>query len=555
MNILRRSTPTRVVAPKCWSLDAPLVSLSSATSDSLTLGDCLEHVAIFGGTGSGKTSGSGSTVAQTYLRAGFGGLVCCAKPDEAARWQAYAQATGRANSVIRFDASGRYRLNVLDYLLHLPPELGGGLVDNAVHTLMHLLQVAQGKNGGDSERTDFWLKAVRELLSNAIASLYHAYGTVRLDELLQLIHSVPTSEEQARDPDFQTWSTCYSTMRRLFDKPKIPLPEREAKLLVSYFGQTFGRLDPKTRSNIIITLSTELSPFLKGPLHTLFCTGTNITPEVTHDGVVLVMDLPLKRFEQAGYVAQMLVKYLWQKAAERRGPSGQARPIFLFADEAQFFVSPYDMEFLSTARSARAATVYITQNLPSLYASVGGTHPQDRIDALLGNFQTKIFHANSCHRTNQWAADLIGKSVQRRSNRSWSFGESSQTSDGHSGNWGMQRGTSRGDNRGSSVGGSYSAEGQHSISFNVSAGRQKGTSHSRSVGGGWSTGTSSGQSDTAGGGWSEVSDYTVMPSDFANGLRQGGPRNHFVVTGLLLQANRRFSRSGACWTPVKFKQP
>ncbi len=50
-------------------------------------------------------------------------------------------------------------------------------------------------------------------------------------------------------------------MRRLFDNPKVPLPQREANLLVNYFGQTFGRLDPKTRSNIVITLSSEISPF------------------------------------------------------------------------------------------------------------------------------------------------------------------------------------------------------------------------------------------------------------------------------------------------------
>lgn len=41
-----------------------------------------EGVQIFGGIGSGKTTGSGEALAKAYLRAGFGGLVLCAKKDE-----------------------------------------------------------------------------------------------------------------------------------------------------------------------------------------------------------------------------------------------------------------------------------------------------------------------------------------------------------------------------------------------------------------------------------------------------------------------------------------
>jgi len=476
-----------------------------------------------------------------------------AKPDEAQRWIGYAKECGREKSIVRLDASGRYRFNFIDYLLGLPPELGGGLIDNVVHTLLHLLQVAQSGEG-QGERDSFWLKAMRELLSNSLSSLYHAYGTVRLDQLLQFVTSAPISEKQALDPSFQSWSMCYQTVRRLFEKPAIPLLPNDAKVIAEYFGQTFGRLDPKTRSNIVITLSAEISPFLRGPLHTLFATDTNITPEAVHQGIVLLLDLPLKRFEHAGRTAALLFKYLFQKATERRAVTEATRPVFLFADEAQFFVSPYDMEFLSTARSARASTVYITQNLPTLYASVGGTHPQDRIDALMGNFQTKIFHANTCHRTNQWAADLIGKSVQRRRSRSWSHGTSAQWSEGTSGNWGKQKGTSDGRNWGGGVSSSWNHNGEMSVSFNSNSGGQKGSSTSSSHGGGWSQGTNSGTSDTDGGGWQEQVEHTVFSADFANKLRQGGARNNYIVTGLLLQANRVFSRTGACWTPVAFRQ-
>jgi hypothetical protein len=347
-------------------------------------------------------------------------------------------------------------------------------------------------------------------------------------------------------------------MRKLYHDPAVALPQREAEQYVRYFGQTFGQLDQKTRSNIVITLNAEIGPFLRGPLHDLFCTHTNIIPEVTHAGVVLILDLPVKRFEQTGVVAQMLMKYIWQKATERRTVGPCTRPVFLFADEAQLFLSSYDLEFQSTARSSRAATVYITQNLPSLYARLGGRNPQDAADAIIGNFQTKIFHSNTDHRTNQWAADMIGREIQIRRNGNWSHGQNAQISHNRNGSWSVQTGTSEGTSWGRGSGTTYSSSpqggGQFGCSTSINGGGQQGTSRSRTKGGGWSHGTSVGQSDSEGGGWSEQMDYRLQPAFFANSLRQGGERNNYLVSAVLLQANRIFTRTGTCWTPLVFKQ-
>jgi hypothetical protein len=545
--------------------ETPLLALSP--KDHWTIQDAFEHTLIFGGTGSGKSSGSGRALAQSFLQAGFGGLVLCAKPEEADRWVEYALTCGRDRSIVRMDASGRYRFNFLNYVMNLPPEQGGGLVDNAVNTFLRVLEAAQARgsaHGSHGDDSSFWQKAIRELLSHALGSLYHAYGRITLDDLVKLVVSAPTSEEQGRDPDFQQSSFCYQTMRRLFTEPTVPLVDREATLLVSYFGQNFGRLDPKTRSNIIISLTAEISPFLKGPLHTLFCTETNIIPEITHEGAIIVVDLPIKRFEQTGAVAQMLVKYLWQKATERRAIDEDTRPVFLWADECQFFISDYDREFQSTARSARAATVYITQNLPSLYAQIGGRNPQDLADAIIGNFQTKIFHANTDHRTNQWAADTIGRAIQRRSNRNWSENESEQVGASTNEGWSTQTGESEGRSWGRTFGTSTSVTapplgqqgggGTYGMSSGSTSGDNRSTSRSRSQSGGLSESASRSHGSTEGAGWSEQMDYMIQPAFFANGLRQGGSRNAHLVTGILLQANRDFSRTGTCWTQVAFRQ-
>jgi len=75
MNILRRPPPP-AKSPACWKLDAPFIALSANKGDRLTLGDCFEHFAIFGGTGSGKSSGSARTIAKTFLNAQMGGTGC-----------------------------------------------------------------------------------------------------------------------------------------------------------------------------------------------------------------------------------------------------------------------------------------------------------------------------------------------------------------------------------------------------------------------------------------------------------------------------------------------
>lgn len=72
--------------PYISDLNAPLLQLSPR--DAWRLRDACEGTVIFGGTGSGKSSGSGRAIARAFLRAGFGGLVLCAKQDEEReRWK------------------------------------------------------------------------------------------------------------------------------------------------------------------------------------------------------------------------------------------------------------------------------------------------------------------------------------------------------------------------------------------------------------------------------------------------------------------------------------
>ena len=125
--------------------DAPLLMLDGKQGrDEWLLRHAYEGVHIFGGTGSGKTSGSGRALALTYLRLGMGGIVLCAKPGEYELWRDYARRAGREHQLIRFHPDGPYRFNFLDYQATVSSDAQGRLdTGNIVHLLMQTAEAAE----------------------------------------------------------------------------------------------------------------------------------------------------------------------------------------------------------------------------------------------------------------------------------------------------------------------------------------------------------------------------------------------------------------------------
>lgn len=521
--------------------------------------DSFEGVQIFGGTGSGKTSGSGQALAMAYLRAGYGGMILCAKPGEAATWIKYARKAGRAAHVVHFHPDGDAGFNFLDYEVHRPDGAGADTFNlvNLMLKVIEAAQLAEGPGGGQGDNP-FWTRSLREMLANTVEPLFAATGTLRIDDMMRYITSAPMSPDQFRSEEWRAHSYFYQVLKQSVDAPRgRVLPIHAIKTTATYWFKTYAELDPKTRSNISATLTGTLAPFMRGMLRERFCTTTSIIPEITHEGALLIVDFPIKVWGDGAIVAANIMKYQWQRSTERRLVGKDTRPVFLWADECQFFLSDYDGEFQSTARSAMAATVYITQNLPTYYSRLKSRDPKAAADALLGNFQTKIFHANTEPATNLFAADLIGKDIQRRYSANW--GSSSSRSDGESwsSNWSRQSGESEGTNWGgnSSSGGSFSSQGSSSsYSGGRSWGRNRGTSRSRSLGGGYSTNAGTNLGSSSGGGWSEQVDHVIQPRAFAAELRKGGPADRRLVDGIIVQGGRRFAMTGAHWLPCTFKQ-
>lgn len=520
------------------SLDAPLLALSKA--DSFTLRDACAGVHIFGGIGSGKTSGSGKTLAGAYLRAGMGGVVLCAKPEEVETWLAYAKAHGRSKSVLVFDEHQGF--NFIEYELARHGLKG---VSNVTECLMRVLEAADHATGagGGSSSDPFWAQSTRQVLNYAIPVLYAAHGQATIPMLIEFVTSAATKPEQYADTAWCERSLAAKSLRKCAEVPAVPIDRTAQEGLLRYWFQEYTAIPEKTRGNIVISLSAKLDRFRHGRLASSFCGATTLVPEMTFHGAIILMAMPALTWNEDGIIGQQLFKFMWQRAVESRNglaPKHRERPVFLWADEAQYFVSVKDDEFLSTCRGSKACVVFLSQTLPSYYARLG-KDKTDAADGLVGKFMTQVFHQNACNRTNSFASQLIGRGIQLRQTTTETRG----------------RTTTEGMSQGGGENQSYGRSGGHTSQSSYNGG-SSGSSSGWTEGGGsstnWGQSTSSAESESRSWGTTEHMDNLLEPNFFASQLLSGGGQHRNAVTAIWFKAGARFDRSGANYMLAAFKQ-
>jgi hypothetical protein len=378
--------------------------------DAFRLSDALTGVCVFGATGSGKTSGPAKHLAYGYLANQFGGLVLCAKKEERHQWEQWAAETGRTDDLVIVDAGGTWRFNPLAWESARPEE-GGGFTINVVSLLDEIATAVAGETkpaGGDQK---FWENALHNLNCNLVDLPLLAGVEVSLPLLRSISSTAAHSRNQLDDPRWQEDSVCAAMLREA-DKTTA---QGDAKMRSdfeechTYWTQDYPSLGETTRGSILLGFTILVRPLVTRPLKTLFSSDTNIKPEDTFDGKIIIIDLPVQEFRLAGRIANLIWKHCFQLAVMRRTPpaSGETflRPVFLWVDEAQNFITKSDAEYQAVARSAGGCTVYLTQNRESFRRVLGN---DDAVDSLLGNLQAKFFCQNTGH-TSEWAANLLGE--------------------------------------------------------------------------------------------------------------------------------------------------
>ena len=382
--------------------------------DAFRISDALTGVCVFGGTGSGKTSGPAKHLAYGYLAAGFGGLVLCAKKEERRQWQQWAADTGRSDDLVIIDGTGTWRFNFMDWEASRPEEGGGGLTINIVAILDEIAKAvanSTGKSEGGQGDNKFWADALHHMNTNLVDLPLFVGLQVSLPLLRSIVNSAPQNLEQIHDQAWQETSTCWATIAEA-DKMTAGASDylrADFEECRDYWLREYPVLSEKTRSIITLTFSMLVRPLITRPLRKLFSADTNIRPEDTFEGKIIICDLPVQEYRLAGRIANLAWKFCLQVSVLRRMPPAQSnvylRPVFLWSDEAQNFVTDFDAEYQAVARSAGGCTVYLTQNRESYRRVLGNS---DAVDSLLGNLQAKFFCQNTGE-TNEWVSKLLGE--------------------------------------------------------------------------------------------------------------------------------------------------
>ncbi len=428
-------------------------------ADLWTVDDATKGISILGNTGAGKTSASGRALALKYLREGWGGLVLTVKPEEADLWQTYCKEAGREKDMVMFcnksvHKEGTYKgqtmvFNPIDYELKREGE-GKGDTQNIINIFMNIYRMGNriAQEGDISKEERFWDSALKRCIGKTVELLKLSEHPLSMENIFNILVSCSSKDENGMvvNPDVlakcdlvikgkliddkyltQTYfcPMCLAIVKNKLklDKENLSEAEYEYKLKVytqvyAYFMQFLNSMDEKTKFTIIESYMGLSEPFLSGILNRHFAGETNIFPESAFKGKIIIVNFPVKEYLDVGIIAQCVFKLMFQQAVERRKVTKDTLPVFLWADEAHMFVNPYDQLFLTTARSARCSTVYLTQSISNYLAVMGsGQDSKSKVDSLMANLSTKIFHANSDAETNEYASRLIGQSIGTLKNK------------------------------------------------------------------------------------------------------------------------------------------
>lgn len=469
-----------------WNLDCPIFWLP--TGDVWTVADACQGTLILGANGSGKSSGSADSLALKLLRLGAGGIVLCVKVGEADYWQSIARLAGREKDLVRVTEKD-HGFNVFEYELRRNGR-GAGLTLNLVNLFRQLFDLVEANNG-QKAAPDFWERAGVRLISNAIHLQSCLTDPFTIMAVREVISTAPRNPQEVESADWEQTPCGLACEQALLRFPD----DYETQQAVEYFTLQWPRMGDKQRAGILETWEGLADPVLRTPVRQKFCAQTTWTPEdAIERGKIILMDLPVKEFDFAGKLAGVIAKYMFQKTVERRPKADEKnrRPCFIWADEFQHFITSYDPLFQQTARSSKALSVYIGQNIPSILAALGGQAAKPFMDNLLGNLVTQIFHSNAEKETNHYAAETISKDWQNRRTVSASESQSRLAP---------------------ALAGSISSSASMAESL----------------------------------------EYLVNPVEFTR-LRTGGMRNNRIVDAFFFQGTRTFS-DGNNFLPVYFSQP
>lgn len=375
--------------------------------DPLTIRDLLRSIAIFGASGSGKTSGSGYQLAKAIVGAGkkIGGIIFSSKPEDRDFWERIFKKAGRLRDLLVFSPDEPLRFDGLDSI-----QKSGGDTRDCTDSLMAMRDtVRQNRSGGGREGEDFWREQEERTDYNGIEILRLARGRVTAPDLQRFINGAALTPAALNTPEWRAGfhnrclETAYSNIR-------TSIQRHDYEVAAEFWLKEWPSMADKTRSSILAGVMGTLHVFNTGVVRELMSTSTNVSPEVMDEGKWVLINMPISTYGASGAAVIGMWKYLAQRHILKRHATENTPACVIWADEAQRVVNSFDSAYLAECRSHRGCMVYLTQSIHAYYARLRGDGGEHETDALLTNFGgAKIFHAVGDDKTAAYASSLIGR--------------------------------------------------------------------------------------------------------------------------------------------------
>lgn len=400
----------------------------------LTKHDAFRHLdavigcLIFGSPGSGKSSASGKTLRDSYLTCdwaghkGYGFLVLTAKVTETDSWRTAVKEAGRENDLIIVNEDNGWKCNLISYLLE-KGETPEQVVKRIVKAVKSSAGTIDQQSGGAAE---YFNKAFEQLLLNSITLLHAVDENVTFSNIYLLVRNVPLNPEKinfiktATPESLRGASLEEQASISFFDACAIAAIDMlrngnasyEVKEALQYFFSDYARMPETQRQAVYSTFTANIDPLARGIYNELFSNETNFTPEDSRKGGIIILDLPVNRYDYVGKFTQNFFKNIWLSDMMKEAPDDNTLICSVWMDEYQNFIEESDMVAFSQSREYLIAPVVITQNLPSLFARTNDKQSLAR--GISGSLVNKIFHANNDVDTNKWASEMIGYEMKEK---------------------------------------------------------------------------------------------------------------------------------------------
>lgn len=456
--------------------------------DIFSVRSLLASIAGFGATGSGKSSGPAKWLGEAIVRHPRSSmLILAAKPEDAGEWRRYFANADRQHDLVVFEPGGQWQFNLLDFIVK-----SGGSYRDVAKCLVAIGETLQPVHARGGEDNKFFAPFEERVMHDAAVMVHLGTGGITIPDLQRFLLGVANTVPEMA---LETWKAGYhnQVLRAATAAAKTAEQAAYYEVAKDTFIRELPALADKTRSSGMAGIINKFHYMNTGIARDLLTHGTNVSPlDALKRGKSILVNTAPSEHGGNGSVVNAALKWAMQWAVLRRHAEPKDFFNVIFADEAPQFVNAADSDYLAQCRSHLGCMIYFAQSRHSYYAALGGGAGRHKADALLANFNLKIFNALGDAETAEWSSDLVGREIKTL------FGGSVAPQEG--GLW------------------------------EEAFGKQRLTSN-----------------------FSTHFERIVEPNQLMHGLRTGGAANRYVVDSMLVKTGEPFS-NGRNWMQVSFSQ-